>query len=146
MRAIEYINKLDREDFRIERCRLKIERLETLAENRSSKPFDNDRVKSSGSKDRIGDLAIKIMEEQERLERLIAENEERREFIEEQIDKIPDIANSKIIYYHHIEKMNYSEIADMLDLSPKTVRNNHSDALKQLDKILLEHNRTKKDN
>jgi len=141
MRAIEYINKLDREDFRIERCRLKIERLETLAENRSSKPFDNDRVKSSGSKDRIGDLAIKIMEEQERLERLIAENEERREFIEEQIDKIPDIANSKIIFYHNIEKMNYSEIADMLELSPKTVRNNHSEALKQLDKILSQTKR-----
>lgn len=141
MRAIEYISKLDREDFRIERCRLKIERLETLAENRSSKPFDNDRVKSSGSKDRIGDLTVKIMEEKERLERLIAENEERRDFIEEQIDKIPDISHSKIIFYHHIEKMNYAEIADMLDLSPKTVRNNHSEALKQLDKILSQAKR-----
>lgn len=141
MRAIEYISKLDREDFRIERCRLKIERLETLAENRSSKPFDNDRVKSSGSKDRIGDLTVKIMEEKERLERLIAENEEHRDFIEEQIDKIPDISHSKIIFYHHIEKMNYAEIADMLDLSPKTVRNNHSEALKQLDKILSQAKR-----
>jgi len=141
MRAIEYISKLDREDFRIERCRLKIERLETLAENRSSKPFDNERVKTSGSKDRIGDLTIKIMEEKERLERLIAENEEHRDFIEEQIDKIPDISHSKIIFYHHIEKMNYVEIADMLDLSPKTVRNNHSEALKQLDKILSQTKR-----
>lgn len=141
MRAIEYISKLDREDFRIERCRLKIERLETLAENRSSKPFDSERVKTSGSKDRIGDLTIKIMEEKERLERLIAENEEHRDFIEEQIDKIPDISHSKIIFYHHIEKMNYVEIADMLDLSPKTVRNNHSEALKQLDKILSQTKR-----
>jgi len=135
MKAIEYIDSLDREDFRIERCRLKIERLETLAENRSSKPFDNDRVKTSGSKDRIGDLTVKIMQEKDRLERLISENEQRREYIEDQLDRLEDISHSKIIFYRHIEKKNYGEIAEILDLSPRTVRDSHSKALRELEKV-----------
>lgn len=135
MRAIDYIENLDREDFRIERCRLKIERLETLAENRSSKPFDNDRVMSSGSKDRIGDLSVKILEEKERLNRLISEKEQRREYIEDQLDRLEDISHSKIIFYHSIEKKDYREIAEILNLSPRTVRDTHSKALRELEKV-----------
>lgn len=137
MTATEYIDSLDKDDFRIERCKRKIERLEVLSLNLNSKPFDNDRVKSSGSKDRIGDLTVKILEEKEKLAKLIDDTEDKREYIVNQIDSMDNLDYSKILYYRHIEKMRYEDIADMLDLAPKTIRNNHTAALKTLNRTFI---------
>ena len=137
MTAIDYIESLDKEDFRIERCRLKIERLETLAENRTSKAYDNDRVQTSGGKDRIGDLAVKILEEKKRLNRLIDEKEERIEYIEDQLEKIDKTEYAKIIFYRYVEKREYSEIAEMFEKSVQTIQNWHSKALKEFARVFI---------
>ena len=134
MTAIEYIESLDKADFRIERCRDKIERLETLAENRSSKPFDNDRVMSSGSKDRIGDLTCKIMSEREKCDKMEREREEKLDYINGLIDGMKNTEHAKIIYYIHVRKESYTDVADMLDKEVQTIRNMHSKAIKELEK------------
>lgn len=137
MNALDYIKSLDTADFRIEKCQRKIERLEIIAQNLSSKPFDNDRVKSSGSKDRIGDLTIRIIEEKNHLAKLMDENEKKREYVISQIDKIEDLRFQKIIYYRHIDKTKYEDIADILDLAPKTVRDYYSKAMKEYERVFV---------
>ena len=137
MTAMDYIKSLDKDDFYIDKCKKKIERLETLAENRSSKPFDNDRIQSSGSKDRIGDISVRIVEEKGKLARLIARSEEKREYLERQIDVIDDLEQQKILYYRHITKMRYEDIGDMLDKSPQTIQNKHSKAMKELVRVFV---------
>ena len=137
MNALDYIKSLDTADFRIEKCQRKIERLEIIAQNLSSKPFDNDRVKSSGSKDRIGDLAVRIIEEKNHLAKLMDEIEEKREYVISQIDKIEDLRFQKIIYYRHIDKTKYEDIADILDLAPKTVRDYYSKAMKEYERVFV---------
>ena len=137
MRAIDYIESLEKDEFRIERCRLKIERLENLARNLSSKPFDNDRIQSSGSKDRIGDLAVKIIREKERYNSLIAENEEKKDYIDTQIDKIENVNYSKVIFYIHVERRSYNSVADLMDKEVQTIRNMHTKAMKELEKTFV---------
>lgn len=137
MTAIDYIHDIDRADFCIEKCRNNIERLENLAQNLTSKSFENDRIQSSGGKDRIGDLATKIIMEKEKLARLIAENEEVREYVEKQIDRMDNINHSRIIYYRYIEKLRYEDIADIMDCSTKTVQNMHSNAIKEFKRVFV---------
>ena len=134
MTAIEYIESLDKADFRIERCQDKIERLETLAENRSSKPFDNDRVQTSGVKDRIGDLSCKIISEKEKRDRMVQEREEKLDHINRLIDGMENTEHAKIIYYLHVRKDSYTEVAEMLDKEVQTIRNMHTKAIKELEK------------
>ena len=141
MTAIDYIQSLERIDFRIERKKDKIERLEILAQNLSSKPFDSDRVKTSGTKDRIGDLAIKIMEEKQSLAKLIEETEEKRDYVSEQIENMDNLIFSKIIYYRHVEKKSYEDITTMLDdekeYSVQSVKNMHTKAIKEFNKTFI---------
>lgn len=137
MTARDYINSIEKEGFEIDKCLNKIERLEVLAENRSSRRYDNDRIQSSGSKDRIGDLTVKISMEKDRLMTLIERNEAKREYFEKQIDRIDDLDYQRIIYYRHLDNMRYEDIADLLDLSPQTVQNKHSKAMKELFKVFV---------
>jgi hypothetical protein len=107
----------------------------------SSKPFDSDRVKTSGTKDRIGDLAIKIMEEKQSLARLIEETEEKRDYVSEQIENMDNLIFSKIIYYRHVEKKSYEDITTMLDdekeYSVQSVKNMHTKAIKEFNKTFI---------
>lgn len=137
MTASDYIKSIEKVDFAIDKCKKKIEYLEALAENRSSKPFDNDRVQSSKSKDRIGDIAVILIGERNKLSDLIEKNVRKRDYLEEQIDKIDNLDYQRIIYYRHLDRMRYEDIAEILDISPQTVQNKHSKAMKELFKVFI---------
>ena len=137
MTVRDYIKSIEITDFSIEKCRKKIERLENLAENRSSMRYDNDRIQSSKSKDRIGDLAVIIASERDKLSALEEKNEKKLDYLEEQIDKIDNLDFRKILYYRHLEKMRYEDIADILDASPQTIQNKHSKAMKEFVKVFI---------
>lgn len=137
MTVRDYIKSIEITDFSIEKCRKKIERLENLAENRSSMRYDNDRIQSSKSKDRIGDLAVIIALEKDKLLALEEKNEKKLDYLEEQINKVDDLDFRKILYYRHLEKMRYEDIADILDCRPQTVQNKHSKAMKEFVKVFI---------
>lgn len=138
MTAIECIRQIESNEFYIEKTKKRIEELENYAKNLSSKPFDRERVKTSGDKDRVANLTVRIMDEKEKLIRFVIDNEDLRVYVMNQIDNIDDLTLEKILYYRHFEKKGYPEIADLLDLSPKTVRNQHSKAIKILEKTFIE--------
>lgn len=129
----ECLKEIDKADFRIKACQDKIERLETLAHNLSSKPFDTDRVQSSGNKDRIGDITIRIIDEKERLLNMSIRNEELLDDLTYRIGKLENPKHSKALYYLYIDGLRYTEIAEKMDLSVGTVKNLCSVGSKILD-------------
>lgn len=61
----------------------------------------------------------------------VLENKELGAVIEAEIDKLPPMP-SKVFRLHYIEKLNYTEIAEQLQISPNTVSNHMTRALKDL--------------
>ena len=137
MNAIDYIEKIEKNKFYIQKKQRKIEELENCVKNLSSRSLENERVKSSGNKDRIGTLTVRIVEEKEKLMRFILDNEDLTDYVTDQIDNMENLTFSKIMYYRHIERMGYDEIADILDLSPRTIRNQHTKAMRIFEKTFV---------
>lgn len=101
-------------------------------------PVNADRVQSSGSKDRLGDLMCKIIILETELESMETEY---GEMTGEAIRRIYSLGNdewSDILYTHYIEFKPLQEIANIKGVSLNAIRSRNNRAIKKYKRIIDE--------
>lgn len=134
MTAKEYLLQVQKADMKAKIRRREIERLEELSKNLSSRPTDNEKVQSSGNKDRVANITIVLMEKKRDLANMLQAEEDVRAKIITQIESMKNLNHSKVLYYRYVEDMTYKQIADEMDYEAGYIEELHRKALKAFNK------------
>ena len=121
----------------IKRKKERIEELRWKAVS-TTMPLNADKIQSSGSKDRVGELMCKIIIMENELEEMHKEYEE---MTGEAIRRIYSIGNdewSDILYTHYIEFKSLQEIATTKGVSLNAIRSRNNRAIKKYKRIIDE--------
>lgn len=133
MTTVEYLSQISRCEDMIERKQNEILKLDNLAHGIKSPTYDPNKVQSSLSGDKMGNIVVKLVETQEELEDLIESYIDKRKYIISQIDQIPNQISYKILTDRYIEQKRYYEIANEIQYSEKWVRKAHARAIREFE-------------
>ncbi len=135
--AKEYLGQIRKYDILIENKTQMIKRLREQAVS-VTVAMDGERVKSSGSKDKLGDTIAKIVD----LENIIRDDVERMAQIKEEIigviDEIGDADLMNVLYKRYVHFARWEEIPAEMGYSDRTIYRLHGKALLAVQKILNE--------
>lgn len=113
-----------------------IKRLETLV-TKVNAPYDNsDRVKSSGSQDKMADAVCKIADLQTELKADINRMADLREDIKQTIGKVANAEYRDILYKRYILDKTWEQISVDMDFSYQWTCKLHGRALHEVEKSL----------
>ena len=133
MTTVEYLSQISRCEDMIERKQNEILKLDNLAHGIKSPTYDPNKVQSSLSGDKMGNIVVKLVETQEELEDLIESYIDKRKYIISQIDQIPNQISYKVLTDRYIEQKRYYEIANEIQYSEKWVRKAHARAIREFE-------------
>lgn len=133
MTTVEYLSQISRCEDMIERKQNEILKLDNLAHGIKSPTYDPNKVQSSLSGDKMGNIVVKLVETQEELGDLIESYIDKRKYIISQIDQIPNQISYKILTDRYIEQKRYYEIANEIQYSEKWVRKAHARAIREFE-------------
>lgn len=133
MTTTQYLSLIRRYEALIEAKSMEIARIRTMAEN-ITVATDNERVQSSGDKDRIGKAVINIIEQSRILERIIADFYQKREEIIKQIESLDKTEEYLVLHKYYVGRETLEKIAEETGYSRssvKRIRNNAVDHFEQ---------------
>lgn len=141
MKAIDYLEQIEKMDAKIETKMEELERLRALAE-KTTASLGGERVQASGSQTKLEDCVIKILQAQEeinaRIDRLVDYKKEAMELI----DRACDADCIRLLYKRYFSRMKWEEIAVEMSYTYQWVSGGlHQRALSQLQKALNERSR-----
>lgn len=146
MTAKEYLEQYQKAKRKIERLYWDIEELQTLAEG-CSKPLDG-MPHGSGLKNPTEHFILKKIDKEKELEEQIETTQNLLIEIETIINEIENPELADLLHYRYIEGLQFetdkyyikrtksNAIADRLGYSPRHVYRMHSEALKEVEKLL----------
>ena len=134
MTTTKYLRQIERYDRLIKNKRMEIERLESLLETIPALPYDQDKIMSSGSQDKIGNDVATLLDDKCELEDLLRRYSEKRKHIIEQIESMPDNRHLTVLSLVYLEYKELWEIPNETNYTYTYVKNLHSNALKEFEK------------
>lgn len=136
MSSKDYLSQIKRYDAIIRNKMNEIAQCRELSVSLGSMSMEQDKVKSSGSKDKITDIVTKILElEQECKETIVKYLDIRKEVINT-IEKVEDADMYDLLHKKYVDGMKLYEIASEMDISYDTARHMHKSALSEVGNIL----------
>ena len=134
MLAEEYLERVSKLDALINNKLIEVEQLYALLTS-ISVSADEDRVQSSGSKDKVGTIVPKIVELKGEINDLIDSYVDEKQDIIQTIEQLPGIEYN-VLHRSYVQYKNLSEIAEELGYSVAGVKSVKNRALKHLQTIL----------
>ena len=136
MRAIEYLQKIETMDARINTRLDEVERLKALAAKTTS-VLGGERVQTSGSQQRMADCIAKIVDNEREVKADIAKFVDYKQKALKVMDLYCDSDCITLLYNRYFQYKSWEEIAVILSYSYKWVSGGlHSKALQQFQKGL----------
>jgi DNA-directed RNA polymerase specialized sigma24 family protein len=133
MKARDFLRQLEKIDRMIENKRIEAEQWREIACGTTS--HLGERVKSSGSQQKMADAIDRYLDIEIEISNKIAELAETRWEIISTIDQLP-VAEYDLLHKVYVQHYQLQEVADMLDKSYSWVTTVHGQALANVQKIL----------
>lgn len=133
MNTREYLNQIQRYDRVIRNKYVELEQLEAHATGLSS--FYGDRVQTSGSQDKIGDLVAKIVDLQSEIADDTNEYLEKKTQVIKTIDSVKNSVLYDILFKKYVEGKTLDIIADEIGYSYQRIKELHLSAIATVKKI-----------
>lgn len=135
MKAKEYLQGIKRLDRLIESLTSEYVAMRSLA-LKTTACNDGERVQSSGSQDKMADAVIRLIKQQEKINKSIDRYINMRANIHEVICMLDDPNHITILYKRYFEYKSWEQIAYEMGYTYRWVTKIHGNALTELDKIL----------
>lgn len=133
MTTREYLQQIDRLNRMIDNKLSEIYQLKTLVCS-ISVATDTEKVKSSGSQDKMGDAIAKIVDMEKEADNMIDNMLNVKKKIIGQIESIENTNYYDVLFCRYIAKMTFDKIATKLNYSKMQVLRIHGDALNEFEK------------
>lgn len=141
MKAIDYLERIKIMDAMIETKTEELERLRTLAE-KTTASAGGERVQASGSKTKLEDCVIKIVQAQNEINASIDRFVDYKKEAMKLIDRACDADCIRLLYKRYFSYMKWEEIAVDMNYTYQWVSGGlHQRALSQVQKALDERSR-----
>lgn len=138
MRAIDYLEQIEKIDAKIETKMEELERLQTLAE-KTTASIGGERVQASGNLQKLEDCVIKIVKVQEEINASIDRFVDYKKEAMELIDHACDADCIRLLYKRYFSYMKWEEIAVDMNYTYQWISGGlHQRALAQVQKALDE--------
>jgi len=132
--AEEYLKRASKLDALINNKLVEVEQLYSLLTS-VSVATDAERVKSSGSKDKIGDIVPKIIESKDEINNLIDSYVDEKQAIIRTIERLPSLEYD-VLHKNYIQDKNLVTIAEELGYSVQGIKNIKHRALEDVLKFI----------
>lgn len=133
MTTKEYLNQVDRLNRMIDNKLAEIYQLKTLVCS-ISVATDSEKVKSSGSQDKMGDTIAKIVDMEKEADEMIDKMLDIKKKIVKQIESIKNTNYYDVLCCRYIGRMTFEKIAEKINYSEKQTRRIHDLALEEFEK------------
>lgn len=133
MTTKEYLNQVDRLNRMIDNKLAEIYQLKTLVCS-ISVATDSEKVKSSGSQDKMGDTIAKIVDMEKETDEIIDKMLDVKQKIVKQIESIENTNYYDVLCCRYIGRMTFEKIAEKLHYSKMQVIRIHEKALQEFEK------------
>ena len=141
MKAIEYLERIEKMDAMIETKREELERLQTLAE-KTTASLGGERVQASGNQQKLEDCVIKIVQAQNEINASIDRFVDYKKEAMELIDRACDADCIRLLYKRYFSYMKWEEIAVDMNYTYQWISGGlHQRALSQVQKALDERSK-----
>jgi exonuclease VII large subunit len=138
MKAIDYLEQIEKMDAKIETKMEELERLQTLAE-KTTASLGGERVQASANQQKLEDCVIKIMKAQSELNASIDRFVDYKKEAMELIDHACDADSIRLLYKRYFSYMKWEEIAVDMNYTYQWISGGlHQRALSQVQKALDE--------
>ncbi len=139
MTAKEYLQGIKKLDSLINSLTEEYETMRSLA-LKVTASNDGERVQNSGSDDKMADMVIRLIEQQEKINRNIDKYINMRANIHEVLSLLDNGDHIRLLYKRYFEYKSWEVIAYEMGYTYRWVTKIHGNALTELDKILGEKN------
>ena len=129
----QYLSQIERLDRVIQNKLTEIYQLKTMACN-IVVSTENERVQTSGDKERMASTVAKIVDIEKEIDSLIDVQIERKNTIIRQIEGIEDNDMYHILFNRYVKRANFNEIAKEMSYSERHILTLHGQALLEFDK------------
>lgn len=133
MTTKQYLSQIERMDKSIQNKLSEIYQLKTLATN-ITVATDNERVQTSGGKDRVGGIVSKFVDAENESKKIIDEYIEKRKRIINQIDSMPQTNHYQVLFSKYVKYKTLDQIAEEMNYSWRQVARIHGSALSEFGK------------
>ena len=141
MKAIDYLEQIEKMDAKIETKMEELERLQTLAE-KTTASLGGERVQASGNQQKLEDCVIKILKAQEEINASIDRFVDYKKEAMELIDRACDADCIRLLYKRYFSYMKWEEIAVDMNYTYQWISGGlHQRALTQVQKALDERSK-----
>lgn len=134
MTTKEYLNQVDRLNRMIDNKLAEIYQLKTLVCS-ISVATDSEKVKSSGSQDKMGDTIAKIVDMEKEADEMIDKMLDIKQKIVKQIENIENTNYYDVLCCRYIGRMTFEAIAKKMNYSWRQVIRIHDLALEEFEKM-----------
>lgn len=134
MTAKQYLSQISRLNKMIANKLSEIYQLKSMALN-ISVLNEEDKVQTSGSKDRIGDMVAKMVDLEKEAQEYVNTYTDLRRKVIIQIDSIPKETHYKVLFSKYIEDKTFDVIAEEMGYSWRQVIRIHGAALTEFEKL-----------
>lgn len=135
MTAKEYLNQIRAKDNEINRKQQKLEALRNIAFN-TSPHYESEAVQRTREKSPLENIMVKIVDLDKEIDSDIDALVDLKVEVWEQLDKMNDESQKRILWLRYAEYKTWSNIADVINFTPRYVYKLHIKALDELDAIL----------
>ena len=141
MKAIDYLEQIEKIDAKIETKMEELERLQTLAE-KTTASIGGERVQATGNQQKLEDCVIKIVKVQEEINASIDRFVDYKKEAMELIDHACDADCIRLLYKRYFSYMKWEEIAVDMNYTYQWISGGlHQRALAQVQKALDERSK-----
>lgn len=133
MTTKQYLNQIDRANKTINNKLSEVYQLKQIVCSISVSVSD-DRVQSSGSKDKLGDAVSKIIDLENEINTIIDGFMDKKQKIVNQIENIEDNMQYQVLFSRYIEGKTFESIAEETNYSVRQILRIHGNALVEFEK------------
>ena len=133
MTTKQYLNQIDRINRMVNNKLAEIYQLKTMVCS-ISVSANEDKVKSSSDKDKLGSAVAKIVDLENEINKAIDIYVDKKERIVVQIDSVKDIMEYQVLFSRYIEHKTFEQIAEDNDYSVRQILRIHGNALVEFEK------------
>ena len=137
MKAQQYLEQLDHLETVIQNKEIERKQWRDVALGITAR-YDGERVQSSGSQQKMSDAVIKLADIDREIDSIIDQQIDTRREIISMIERLKP-KEYKVLHLLYIQKMSFKEVAAACRKSPSWATSVHGIALKNLQKILDDH-------
>lgn len=121
MDTVQYLSQIRRYEALIESKTIEIAQIQSMATN-ITVATDNERVQSSGDKDRVGKAVVKIIDRVDKLEKILDDFYKQRDIIIRQIEALDKTEEYQVLFNFYVGKQTLEKIAETTGYSRSSVK------------------------